>query len=439
MTDTTNSAQSDIDVLGDTKGTPQADAIAATPGAGEISMTTKWIQAIQPFVSRLGLSAEQVTQAILAAKLVKIAHDDAVEVLSDPDAITNEDFISAFPEATKGDLRKAVSEMRNAAKPATPSAPTPQVSAPQMLASAAPAMATFVIPDIPEGEGLLAALSSSKSLTVDAVTIRAALEAYQADQMDLSGVPERLADLMEHHADAIEEPVGEEFLEILKFVRARKYADVNVESRLVTGERKRVFMGRMQALPRALTQFHAVLSSWNEQLKSNRSANPLGILSGANFWPPPDEVIGASEIVVACLKKTFGGFGVQVARALAYESIKIRETLERPELPALTGSANRELMLTALGCRLTNADVRMERNVARYVLYVATEVPRNLPGGQEGPALEALYNLGQMILPWMSGQVKPVATSGSGQVESPFPMGSDNRRRGNRGDGSYRD
>ena len=103
--------------------------------------------------------------------------------------------------------------------------------------------------------------------------------------------------------------------------------------------------------------------------------------------------------------RQFGVFGVMVAKAMAYEGLKIKETLERAELPALVGAANREIMLRQLGIDLTNADVRAERNIARYVIFAATVVNKSLPGGQEGPVLESLFNLGQTILPWMTSNV----------------------------------
>jgi hypothetical protein len=391
-----------------------ANPTAPTPSA-------KWLAAIQPLVERLEMTPEAVTTAIVSARLVKAPTDASADSLTDPDAIADADFAGAFPDAAKGDLKKAVKEMRAVAAPnVTPPPLTPIAS--QMLAQQpSTVVSQYLIPDLPETESLLTALSASKTLTIDALTIRAALEAFHADSMNLSEVPENIVRMMETHADMIEEPVGEKFTEVLRFVRERKYADVNVDSRLVTKERKAVFMRKLTELPSSVRDFHAVLSSWNENLRTNRSANPFGVLSGANFWPAPDDVIAASEGVVACLKKVFAGLGVHVARALAYEAIKIRETVESPDLPTLTGQVNKELMLKALGCNLTNADVRLERNIAKYILFVATKVPTDLPGGQEGAALEALWNLGQMIQPWMNDTSR---ASQSRETGSPYPIGS---------------
>lgn len=368
----------------------------------EASKTTKWDAAIEPFVRRFKMDSATVTQKIIEAKLVDAADDSGADVLMDGEAIDASDFRAAFPDVAKGTLNLAIKEIRAKAAPA-PAAPAAAVTA--VLPASPTIGAAFIIPDVPEGSDFLAALSTSKTVTVDVVTIRAAMEALFADSRALAEIPERLANAMEKHADSVEEPVGDTFLDVLKFVRERRYADINVEGRLVTKERKSVVLARLRELPGAVYQFHQVLAGWYEQLKSNRAGNPFGALQGgANaLYPPADDVIAAAEGIAGCLRKAFGGFGVMVAKAMAYEGLKIKETLERPELPALVGAANREIMLRQLKIDLTNADVRAERNIARYVIFAATVVNKSLPGGQEGPVLESLFNLGQTILPWMTG------------------------------------
>jgi hypothetical protein len=403
------------------------DTPATTPTPAPAS--SKWEATIEPLVKRLKLDSKAVTEKLLAAKLVDAADDSGAEVLMDADAIDLADFRAAFPEAAKGSLNLAIKDIRAKApksekKPET----TPAANVVPAGVAAPPPVGMYVIPEVPEGTDFLTALSTSKSLTVDVVSIRAAMEALFADSRSLSEIPEKLAKAMEAHADTIEEPVGDTFLEVLKFVRARKWAEVNVDSNFVTQARKKNVLERLRELPAAVYQFHHVLSGWNEQLKSNRAGNPLGILAGGvnALYPPPDEVIAAAEGVVGCLRRAFGGLGVMVAKAMAYEGLKIKETLERPELPALVGASNREIMLKQLGVDLTNADIRAERNVARYVIYVATVVNKSLPGGQEGPALEALFQLGQTIVPWMTGQT--ASSYGGGGVGVGARKIKDNRR-----------
>ena len=289
---------------------------------------------IEPLVRRLKLDAKTITDKIVGtAKLVEAADDSGAEVLMDAEAIDLADFRDAFPGVAKGTLNLAIKEIR--AKAPAVEKPAPAAAAPGVPAATS-MVGTFVIPNVPEGTAFLEALSTSKSLTVDVVSIRAAMEALFADGRSLAEIPEKLAKAMEAHADTIEEPVGDTFLELLKFVRERRYADVNVDGKLMTKERKKVVLDRLRELPQAVYQFHQVLGGWNEQLKSNRAGNPFGVLQGgANaLFPPPDDVIAAAEGIVGCLRKAFGGLGVMVAKAMAYEGLKIKETLERSELPA---------------------------------------------------------------------------------------------------------
>ncbi len=389
----------------------------------------KWEGTIDPLVVRLKLDVKTVTEKIIAAKLVEAADDSGADVLMDDTAIDIADFRAAFPDAAKGTLNLAIKEIR--AKAAKPESTPAAVVTPTVLPATPSIGVAFVIPDVPEGSAFLDVLSTSKSLTVDVVSIRAALEALFADSRALGEIPERLAKAMETHADTVEEPVGDAFLDVLKFVRERRYADIAVDGKLVTKERKKVVLDRLRELPHAVYQFHQTLVAWNEQLKSNRSSNPFGVLQGgaAAMYPPTDEVIAAADGVVGCLRKAFGGLGVMVAKAMAYEGLKIKETLERSELPALVGAPNREIMLKQLGIDITNADVRAEKNVARYVIFVATVIPKDMPGGQEGQVLESLYNLGQQILPWMTG----------GQASSGFTPGNGGTVNVSAGGGRKRD
>ncbi|MFA6429808.1 MAG: hypothetical protein WCV84_04915 [Patescibacteria group bacterium] len=395
-----------------------------------VTPTQKWLDAVSMLALNLEMEPASVTEKLLGAKIVKAPNDIGAATLCDEEAVPNDDLFAAFSDVPKPVVRKAAKEMRKAAKPVVEVPATPAVP----MLPTAPVMtfgATYIIPDVPAGSNFLAALSASKTLTVDDVTIRAALEALYADNLGLSDIPERLAEQMEAFADTIEEPVGDQFMEVLKFVRERRYAEINVDSRLVTKARKAEVLKRLRLLPKAVAQFHSALSAWNEQYESERRSNPLGVLGGRVIYPPADDVIAAAEIVVDCLKKAFSGLGVQVAKAMAYEGLKIRETLERPELPALTGSPNRELMLKKLNCSLRNADERTEHSIAKYVIFVATTVYRNMPSGQEGPILEALYRVGQTILPWMRGD----STSTDRSPVDPTPIGG--KRGGGRDTGPY--
>jgi len=388
----------------------------------------KFLEVVKAFAEEIEIEETVVSGRL--AKLVK-TNDKGLTRLADPDIVSDADILEAFKgvegvltadlkAAIKAHLR-AKKEEKKAEAPLT----TATTAGLSFSGQAVTPVTAFQIPEVDDGQSFLQALSVSKTLGVDKVTIRAALEAYYANVRGMSHVPEKMAELIEEFADTLEESVSDRFMEVLEFVTERKYAAViGIKTRYITSERKRKFLDRLLKLPKEVHNFHLVLSAWNTQLTANRAANPLGGLQGVNPYPQPEEVVGAAESLVAFLKHAFAGFGVMVSKAMGYEGMKIRELTERPDMPALIGKPNRELMLKALGITLNNADVRQEKNIAKYVIYVATEVPTNLPGGQEGSALEALYNLGQLILPWM--QTGMMLSSSSDVVSG---IGGGNKRR----------
>ena len=327
----------------------------------------------------------------------------------------------AFADAAKlntGDiitLRKMLEKVGKPAeeqpKTAPATAPHPIPIIPQQQSAA------FSLPDVLGDSGLLEALKTSATLKVDETNIIAVLRAHFANEMGLAMIPEMIADAMERYAESIETPVTNEFLEILEMVNERKYADVNIKGKYVTVARKRQVLDRMRELRPVLANFHSVLTGWNKQLEVKRLSNPLAQLSGTNVYPPHDDVVGAAESVVAFFNRALAGYGPIVARALAYESLKIRDFLERPTLPTMTGHATKELMLKAFKIGLTNADVRLEKNIARYAMFVVTKVATaDLQPGQEGAALEALYNLGLQLQGWLSN------ARTDGRSNPPFPQ-----------------
>lgn len=380
-------------------GTPAVDPNAAASTATAATPPTRTAELQAVYDAMLAI----VKDPTKTAQILDHANVDGVEDLKGAATLNKADWVGYGANKVQANLLvDAFAPSAASAVVATTVIPTAAGTVPIQPNAM---MMNYVIPDVIDGTQFLQSLSTSATLTVDETSIRCALEALFADDQGLSEIPETLAGMIEAFADKLDEPVGPDFVELLKFIRARKYAEVNVDSRLVTKERKAKVLTKLRKLPEAVYQFHSALSGWYEQLRSNRAANPLGVLAvGANLmYPPPDDVIAAAELVVNCLRMGFSGFGVMVAQAMAYEGMKIRETLNDPTLPARMGAANKEMMLREIGCKLTNSDIRTEKNIARYVLFVATKVPNSLPGGQEGPILDSLYQLGQQILPWMTG------------------------------------
>lgn len=315
-----------------------------------------------------------------------------------------EEAVATAAAVTDGDiimLRNMLAKIGKPAETTTQQQPLPPAQPFPILQSPS-AVPLFTLPDVPNDTNFLESLKTSATLTVDITNIAAVMRAHFANEMGLALIPEMISEAMERFADNTEVPVTTEFLEVLELVNEKKYADVNIKSKYVTVARKRQVLDRMRELRTTLANFQAELNSWNERLKANRQADPLARISGLNVYPPHDDVVGAAESVVSFFNRGLAGYGPIVARALAYEAMKIREFLDKPSLPALTGFATKELMLKAFKIGVTSADVRLEKNVARYATYVVTKVATgDLPPGQEGSALEALWNLGNQILGWL--------------------------------------
>ena len=96
----------------------------------------------------------------------------------------------------------------------------------------------------------------------------------------------------------------------------------------------------------------------------------LGAGAGMGMVTPPDtaSLHDAGDTLVDSINRVFRGTGVQVAAAMAYDANTIRNTLEKPGLPAMVGVKNRELMLKKIHANVSSNYVRLEQNLVKYVL-----------------------------------------------------------------------
>ena len=83
--------------------------------------------------------------------------------------------------------------------------------------------------------------------------------------------------------------------------------------------------------------------------------------------------------------------------ALGYDSLKIKEVLDTPSLPAQVGAANRDQMLRMLDVAVTPDYSRLEENMVRYLLAII-RYPTIAADAELG-FLTALTMLGGQI-PW---------------------------------------
>lgn len=307
---------------------------------------------------------------------------------------------------------------------------------------AAPATSTVVsfddvLPSVPSDASWLEALRTGGVLKVDQSTVISAIRAALAHRAGLYTIPDKLAGSMEKFADENEEQVDPEFFKLRKQMTRRGYAEIfeaidGLDGNYVTEARKKqLFLRIDQHLWPTINTFYGQLKSWQEAWMQG-AANPammMGALmaasGGMNVMPPgmmqpPDTGVlrDHADAVADAINKVFAGTGVQIAAALAYDATKIKETLENPRLPALTGAANRDQMLRQLGVVVSATYPRMETNLTRFVLAVM-RVKDQPAGNEELQYFSALCMLGSQI-PWdqLSGDRSASRLTGIGAGRS---------------------
>ncbi len=119
--------------------------------------------------------------------------------------------------------------------------------------------------------------------------------------------------------------------------------------------------------------------------------------AGMSMVAPPDasQLHDAGDVLVDAINRVFRGTGVQVAAAMAYDANMIRNTLEKPGLPAMVGVKNRELMLKKIKTDVSSNYIRLEQNLVKYVLsFVKHDA---VTSDVESQYFAALWQLGTQI------------------------------------------
>ncbi len=275
-----------------------------------------------------------------------------------------------------------------------------------------------VLPPVPTDASWLEALRTGGVLKVDQSTVISAIRATLAYRAGLYDIPDGLTKLMERFADENEEQVDTEFFKLRKQMARRNYAEIfeaipGMDGSYVTEARKKQLFSRIdQYLWPAIADFYGQLKSWQEAWMQG-TANPMvmmgaimatqggmGGMMPAGMMQPPDTGIlrDTADAMTDSVNKVFAGTGVQIAAALAFDASKIKESLENPRLPALTGAANRDQMLRQLGVAVSATYPRLEINLTRFVLSIM-RVKDQPAGTEELQYFSALFMLGSQI-PW---------------------------------------
>jgi hypothetical protein len=285
-----------------------------------------------------------------------------------------------------------------------------------------------VLPAVPTDASWLEALRTGGVLKVDQSTVISAVRAALAHRAGLYTIPDRLVELMERFADENDEQVSTDYFKLRKQMTRRSYADIfqaidGLDGNYVTEGRKKQLFARIDKnLWPAILSFYSQLKSWQEAWMQG-AANPAMMMSaimaatgGGTALPtgmmqPPDTGVlrDHADAVADAVNKVFAGTGVQIAAALAYDATQIKETLSNPNLPALTGSANRDQMLRQLGVAVSATYPRMETNLTRFVLAIM-QVKDQPAGTEELQYFGTLFMLGSQI-PW-----DQLSASGGGEL-----------------------
>jgi hypothetical protein len=363
---------------------------------------------------------EGVTSVVLTVdtKLLALGVEQAVidKVKTDLGAETVEDLVGL----TEDDLIQAGMKKLQARKViAALAAEKKSVTEVTTTGSVGPAVSfDAVLPTVPTDTSWLESLRTGGVLKVDQSTVIAAIRAALAHKAGLYRIPDALAGMMETFADANEEQVDPEYFKLRKQMTRRSYAEVfaaieGLDGSYVTEARKNQLFARIDdKLWPAIAAFYEQLKSWQDAWMKG-AANPammmgaimaMGNGGGMGMPPglmqPPDTgtLRDTADAMADAVNKVFAGTGVQIASALAYDASKIKETLENPRLPALTGVANRDQMLRQLGVAVSATYPRMETNLTRFVLSVM-RLKDQPAGNEELQYLSALFMLGSQI-PW---------------------------------------
>lgn len=401
---------------------PEVTAAAATETATTAPTdSAKWQEVVGTFAKAIGKPYEDVTKSLVLA--VGEATDEGLETLADAECCTNDMIKQAVGAGTApAKLNKAIKDLRTALAPKT--APVPEPAAKAVPAN----MSMIALPQAPTDESLFDALRVGGVAKVGGTEINAVLRVLLGNKMGIDELPARIVQMMEDHAESLDEPVPSAFYDLQRKVSQRRYAEVldaiGAKGVHMSEQRKQKLLGRMQGIWGLLYGFQNKATAWQKTWQ-DRMANPGALMAGISVMfggagagvpgmmdhPDIAPMRDAASGVIDGINKIFRGTGIPVARALADDTLRIKEILHDDRLPAAIGAANREDMLKRLGAAVSADYGRMEKDLSSYVLSILEFGAGNVSPEKEPMFLIALQNVG-MTIPWqglMDASSKPAA------------------------------
>ncbi len=394
----------------DAKNAGDAAAITATAAENVVvtgeAYSEKWQEIVGVFSKKVGLKIDKVSDAL--KPLVGEPGDEALGYLADvvntPDADIKEAL--AFLNLPKAKLNANIAILRGPKK----------VEASVSAASGKQGMGFGILPNVPDDESFTRMLKIGGELKIGATEVLSAVKAALANKVGLYALPDKLKRAMEEFSERNDEPSPAEYYRIRNEVTKRKYSEVlsvlEVEGTFVTEGRKNNLFSRLdQYLWPSLIDFKDLLANWQKAwldkaggqamtaFAFQMAAGAAGGQMPPNMLAPPetDGLRDAAEGVINNINKVFAGPNIPVARALAYDAGKIKESLENPALPGMIGAANREAMLKMLGADVSSDFPRLEKNIVRFIMSIMEA--KNVNGPEELYYFSAMAELSGMI-PW---------------------------------------
>lgn len=326
---------------------------------------------------------------------------------------------------------RLTAELAAANAPAPAPAPAPASIATEPVV----ATGASLLPKLPDDAGFLALLQQGGVAHMDKVDVIAAIRAMIADNFGVYGIEDALLGAIHTQAIKMKKPYPEVYTEIETGKHRREYAAIlramGVSGRFVTKGRKEEFLRGMKRLWALLQDFQSKVANWYEAW-TKKFMNPgmmmvSQVVPGAGLQLPPNMMSApdttpirtAAITLIEALNELFAGPGVQVARALAAESIELSKLLDRPDLMTAIGVASREEMIMTLGIGVSPEIVTAESQACQYAQAVLTlsEVTN--------PRLQAAY-IGEL---YELGQNTPWTTLSSGKTNGTRDRSADSRYR----------
>lgn len=334
----------------------------------------------------------------------KIVNDLGAESIEELSSLEVSDLTNAGMKLAKA--KKMVAELG-----AQEQKPEPKIATPVVDERIVQRQFEALLPSVPNDDSWMNALKSGGILKVDDSSYIAAIRAALADLAGLYDVPEKLAKAMEQYADETEEQVDPTFYALRKSLTRRNYGEIfaaidGLDGSFITEGRRKEFLSRIRTtLWPAIVDSYRSLDGWYQAFRAAYTDPSMliaalgGGLAGAgmSMVAPPDasQLHDAGDVLVDAINRVFRGTGVQVAAAMAYDANMIRNTLEKPGLPAMVGVKNRELMLKKIKTNVSSNYIRLEQNLVKYVLsFVKHDA---VTSDVESQYFAALWQLGTQI------------------------------------------